>query len=192
MRSALKPPRIADQPTPMNARATLDGFIRALLLALVLALLALPSRAGTPWQSSPGPLSPPAPDAAKPQPQESSSKRPEATEPAEPAQGTQAAPAGQAVKPGKPNYNPLDSEKDVEVGLFYMHKGDVDAAIPRFEDAISLRANYAKPRLLLGQAYEKKKDYSTAVKYYKEYLQVFPDAPDAKQVQHTIEKLSKK
>jgi tetratricopeptide (TPR) repeat protein len=161
----------------------------AALLALVLVLAVGPSRAASLRQSGPGPLPPPASDATKPQPQESSSKRPDTGEPVQPTQGAE---AGQAAKPGQPNYNPVDSEKDVEVGLFYMHKGDVDAAIPRFEDAISLRANYAKPRLLLGQAYEKKKDYPTAVKYYKEYLQVFPDAPDAKQVQHTIEKLSKK
>ncbi len=167
----------------------LDACVGVAFLVVVLATPALPARAASLWQSAPGPLPPPASDATKPQPQESSSKRPDATESDQPNQAVQ---AGQAAKPGQPNYNPLQSEKDVEVGLFYMHKGDVDAAIPRFEDAISLRANYAKPRLLLGQAYEKKKDYPTAVKYYREYLQVFPDAPDAKQVQHTIEKLSKK
>jgi tetratricopeptide (TPR) repeat protein len=180
---------IAVQPNTTGAKAAFDTCVRAGLLALVLALPSLAARAASTWQSAPGPLPPPASDGTKPQPQESSSKRPDTGEPVQPTQATQ---AGQAAKPGQPNYNPLDSEKDVEVGLFYMHKGDVDAAIPRFEDAISLRANYAKPRLLLGQAYEKKKDYPTAIKYYKQYLQVFPDAPDAKQVQHTIEKLSKK
>lgn len=145
-----------------------------MFLASLLVAVAPPSYAR---QGQPGPLPPPAPDSSKPQPQESSSKRPDTSEPAKPAQ---------------PDYNPTESEKDVEVGLFYMHKGDVDAAIPRFEDAIRLRANYAKPRLLLGEAYEKKHDYPTAVKYYKEYLQVFPDAPDTKKVQNTIEKLSNK
>lgn len=53
-------------------------------------------------------------------------------------------------------YDPLPAEKDVDVGEFYMHKGDLDAAIARFEDAIQLKANYAKPRLLLAQIYEKK------------------------------------
>jgi tetratricopeptide (TPR) repeat protein len=90
----------------------------------------------------------------------------------------------------KPAYNPLPAEQDVDVGVFYMHKGDLDAAIPRFEDAIQLRPNYAKPRLLLAEAYEKKGDKFNAVKYYKEYLKVFPGAPDAKKVQKKIEKLS--
>jgi tetratricopeptide (TPR) repeat protein len=90
------------------------------------------------------------------------------------------------------NYNPFPAQQDVEVGMFYLHKGDVDAAIDRFLDAIQQRPNFAKPRLLLGKAYEKKKDYESAVKYYKEYLQVLPGAPDAKEVQKKIENLSKK
>ena len=90
------------------------------------------------------------------------------------------------------NYNPFPAQQDVEVGMFYLHKGDVDAAIDRFLDAIQQRPNFAKPRLLLGKAYEKKKDYESAVKYYKEYLQVLPGAPDAKEVQKKIESLSKK
>ena len=77
------------------------------------------------------------------------------------------------------------------MGLFYLHKGDVDAAIDRFLDAIQVRPNFAKPRLLLGKAYEKTKDYESAVKYYKEYLKILPNAPDAKEVQKKIEKLSK-
>jgi tetratricopeptide (TPR) repeat protein len=86
-------------------------------------------------------------------------------------------------------YNPLPAEKDVDVGTFYMHKGNFDAAIARFEDAIQLRANYAKPRLLLAETYEKKGDKPNAVKYYKEYLAVYPHAPDSKKVQEKIEKL---
>ena len=73
-----------------------------------------------------------------------------------------------------------------------MRKGDVDAAIPRFEDAIRLRDNYAEPRRLLGEAYEKKHDKANAAKYYKEYLRVYPGAPDAKKIQNKIDKLSAK
>ena len=71
-----------------------------------------------------------------------------------------------------------------------MHKGDIDAAISRYKDAIRLRSNFAKPRLLLAEAYEKKNDKIGALKYYKEYLVVFPKAPDAKKIQTKIEKLS--
>jgi tetratricopeptide (TPR) repeat protein len=87
-------------------------------------------------------------------------------------------------------YDPVSAEEDVEVGTFYMHKGDIDAAIARFQDAIRLRSNFAKPRLLVAEAYEKKGDKVNATKYYKDYLQVFPHAPDAKKVQSKIDKLS--
>lgn len=91
----------------------------------------------------------------------------------------------------KDRYDPFPAEQDVEVGTFYMHKGDVDAAIARFEDAIRLKSNFAKPRLLLAQVYEKKGDKVTAAKYYKEYLEVYPHAPDARKIQAKIEKLTR-
>jgi tetratricopeptide (TPR) repeat protein len=95
-------------------------------------------------------------------------------------------------KSGQPTekYDPYPAQKDLEVGMFYLHKGNVDAAIDRFKDAIQLRPNFAKPRLLLAEAYEKKGDKAEALKYYKEYLQVFPSAPDSKNVRKKIEKLS--
>ena len=60
-------------------------------------------------------------------------------------------------------YDPYPAQKDLEVGMFYLHKGDVDAAIDRFKDAIVLRPNFAKPRLLLAEAYEKKGDKTEAL-----------------------------
>jgi tetratricopeptide (TPR) repeat protein len=89
-----------------------------------------------------------------------------------------------------PKYNPLPAEQDVDVGTYYMRKGDLDAAISRFEDAIQLKSDYARPRMLLAQLYEKKGNKTAAVKYYKEYLEVYPHAPDAKKVQAKIEKLT--
>jgi tetratricopeptide (TPR) repeat protein len=119
---------------------------------------------------------PPAPSQPAPQSQPSSGS-PSATPPA----------SGQ----NSANYNPLPAEKDVEVATFYIHKGDPDAAIPRLEEAIQLMPNYGKPRLMLGEIYEKKGDKENAVKYYRGYLQVFPHAPDAKKVEEKIAKLSK-
>jgi tetratricopeptide (TPR) repeat protein len=89
-----------------------------------------------------------------------------------------------------PAWDPFHAQQDVEVGEFYLHKGDLDAAITRFEDAVRLRANFAKPRLLLAETYEKKGDKAEALHYYKEYLQVLPNAPDAKKIHQKIDKLS--
>jgi tetratricopeptide (TPR) repeat protein len=86
-------------------------------------------------------------------------------------------------------YDPFPAVHDVDVGKYYLHKGDTDAAIDRFLDAIQLRPAWAEPRLLAAEAYEKKGDKASALKYYKEYLQVFPTSPDAKKIQKKIEKL---
>jgi tetratricopeptide (TPR) repeat protein len=139
---------------------------------------------------------PPRPAPSSDPSQESSSKK--AVLPGDPAPAATPADASKKAKPGvlppedNPLWDPFHAQQDIDVGMFYLHKGDVDAAISRFEDAIRLRADFAKPRILLAECYEKKGDPSEAVRYYKEYLQVLPNAPDAKKVQQKIEKLSKK
>jgi tetratricopeptide (TPR) repeat protein len=142
---------------------------RAFQLALAALLVAVPISAQQGDQK-------PNPAPAAPGPGESSSSKP-----------SQAPPAALS---STGTYDPVSAEDDIEVGTFYMHKGDIDAAISRYKDAIRLRSNFAKPRLLLAEAYEKKNDKSSALKYYKEYLEVFPTAPDAKKIHSKIEKLS--
>jgi tetratricopeptide (TPR) repeat protein len=84
----------------------------------------------------------------------------------------------------------LAADKDIDVGTFYMHKGDRDAAIGRYQDAAEVAPRYPKPRLLLAEAFEKQGDKSAAVKYYKEYLAVDPKTPDKQKIEKKIEKLS--
>ena len=182
-----------------------------LKLALLLALCGPPARSVQQGQDPQQQQKPqPQPDQSKPQqppplgPGESTSAKPEQTgdpSASEPPKGT----SSETLKPALPNtakpgvlppednpaWDPFHAAQDIDVGTFYMHKGDLDAAIGRFEDAIRLRPNFAKPRILLAEVYEKKGDKAEALHYYKEYLQVFPDAPDAKKVQKKIEKLSK-
>jgi Tfp pilus assembly protein PilF len=83
------------------------------------------------------------------------------------------------------------AQEDIEVGGFYAHKGDLDAAIGRYQDAVAAAPKLAKAHLLLAEAFEKKGDKTTAVKYYKEYLEVDPNAPDKQKIQKKIEKLSR-
>jgi hypothetical protein len=47
--------------------------------------------------------------------------------------------------PDQPTWDPLRAEKDLEVGQYYMRKGDVDAAIDRFQDATTAKPGYAIP-----------------------------------------------
>jgi tetratricopeptide (TPR) repeat protein len=147
----------------------------SLQIALFSLLLALPAFSARQQKQEP--------DKKPADSSQESSSRPHLPDPSSEPDDRSGQPSG--------NYDPYTAEKDVDVGMFYLHKGDVDAAIDRFKDAIQSRPNFAKPRLLLGEAYEKKGDKTEALKYYKEYLQVFPGAPDAKKVQKKIEKLSK-
>jgi tetratricopeptide (TPR) repeat protein len=152
--------------------------------------------AAPPQQQQPRDTTPPRPNPDPDAPQESSSKKelpPEDAAPAKtPVVSAKKSKAGVLPPEDDPAWDPFHAQQDVDVGMFYLHKGDVDAAITRFEDAIRLRANFAKPRLLLAEAYEKKGDSSESLRYYKEYLQVLPNAPDAKKIREKIEKLSKK
>ena len=153
-----------------------------------------PPPATPPQQQQPPATTPPRPDTDPDAPQESSSKKALPPDDPAPAPKEEAKKSKPGVLPPEddPAWDPFHAQQDVDVGMFYLHKGDVDAAISRFEDAVRLRANFAKPRLLLAECYEKKNDPSEALRYYKEYLQVLPNAPDAKKIREKIDKLSKK
>jgi tetratricopeptide (TPR) repeat protein len=93
--------------------------------------------------------------------------------------------------PDQPIYDPLRAEKDLEVGQYYMRKGDVDAAIDRFEDAALAKPGYAVPYRFLGEAQEKKGLKKKAIKSYQRYLDLYPRAEDKEKIQKKIDKLYK-
>jgi tetratricopeptide (TPR) repeat protein len=91
--------------------------------------------------------------------------------------------------PDQPSWDPLRAEKDIEVGQYYMRKGDVDAAIDRFQDATTAKPGYAVPFRYLGEAQEKKGLKKEAIKSYARYLDLVPRADDAEKVRKKIAKL---
>jgi tetratricopeptide (TPR) repeat protein len=93
--------------------------------------------------------------------------------------------------PDQPTWDPLRADKDMQVGRYYMNKGDIDAAIDRFEDAIVAKPGFAMPFLYLGEAQEKRGQKRAALKSYKRYLELYPHAEDAAKVQKKIDKLYK-
>jgi len=125
-------------------------------------------------------------------PKESSSK---------PADSGSAPPAKPPAKPNKdnatqnspdqPTWDPLRAEKDLEVGQYYMRRGDVDAAIDRFQDATVAKPGYAIPFRFLGEAQEKKGLRKQAIKSYQRYLDLYPHAEDREKIQKKIDKLIK-
>jgi tetratricopeptide (TPR) repeat protein len=91
--------------------------------------------------------------------------------------------------PDQPMWDPLRAEKDLEVGQYYMRKGDVDAAIDRFQDAALAKPGYAIPFRFLGEAQEKKGLKRDALKSYTRYLELYPHAEDKDKIEKKIEKL---
>jgi tetratricopeptide (TPR) repeat protein len=91
--------------------------------------------------------------------------------------------------PPEPTYDPLRAEKSIEIGAFYMKRGNYDAAIERFQDAARFQPKLARPYALLGEAYEKKGQIDNAVANYKKYLDVYRTAPDREKILKRIEKL---
>src|SRR5260221_2890942 len=89
----------------------------------------------------------------------------------------------------QPTWDPLRAEKDLEVGQYYMRKGDVDAAIDRFQDATTAKPGYAIPFRYLGEAQEKKGLKKDAIKSYSRYLDLYPHAEDGAKIRTKIDKL---
>jgi tetratricopeptide (TPR) repeat protein len=106
------------------------------------------------------------------------------TPPAPPAEVTPA--------PPEPVFDPLHAGKSIEVGTFYLKKGNYDAAIDRFMDATRFQPKLARPWRLLGETYEKKHDNASAIDSYKKYLEVLPGATDAARVKKRIAGLEEK
>jgi len=119
---------------------------------------------------------------------ESSSKPSEAPPPKKPDAKKKPDSATQNA-PDQPTWDPLRAEKDLEVGQYYMRKGDIDAAIDRFQDATTAKPGYAIPFRYLGDAQEKKGLKKEALKSYSRYLDLVPRADDAEKVRKKIAKL---
>ena len=89
----------------------------------------------------------------------------------------------------QPKWDPLRADRDMDVGKYYMHKGDIDAAIDRFQDATEAKPGYALPFRYLGECYEKQGKKKPAVKAYQRYLDLYPKAEDGDKIRKKIEKL---
>lgn len=93
--------------------------------------------------------------------------------------------------PPEETFNPYRAEKNVEIGRYYLKKGNYDAAIERFEEAARYKPRFAVPQRLLGEAYEKKGDKAQAVQAYQKYLEILPHASDADKIQKHILRLKR-
>jgi tetratricopeptide (TPR) repeat protein len=89
-------------------------------------------------------------------------------------------------------FDPLHAQRSLDIGTFYLKKGAYDAAIDRLVEAANYQPSLAAPWKLLGEAYEKKREYSKAADSYNKYLQILPHAADAARIKKLIADLEEK
>jgi tetratricopeptide (TPR) repeat protein len=88
--------------------------------------------------------------------------------------------------------NPLESERNIKVGNFYMRQGTLRgyrAAVGRFEDATRYNPSSAEAFFRLGEAQEKLKNRDAAKAAFEKVLQL---APDSKLAHEAKKKLGSK
>ncbi len=85
----------------------------------------------------------------------------------------------ESLIPKEYSFNPLQAEKEIKVGSYYMKKGSYRAAARRFREATRWNPGGAEAWLKLGEAQEKLKDKDAAREAFTKYLELKPDAKNA-------------
>src|ERR1035437_8043405 len=87
------------------------------------------------------------------------------------------------------SFNPLQSEKDVRVGNYYLKAGNYKAAAGRYRDATKWNDENSDAWLRRAGAAEKSKDPQPAKQAYATYLKLQPEAKDAPDIRKKLAKL---
>jgi tetratricopeptide (TPR) repeat protein len=127
-----------------------------------------------------------------PPPEGSAAPQSASEQPIDPAIPPLPPPAEEPAAPPAPVFDPYHAQKSLEVGTFYLKKGDYDAAIDRFVEAAHDEPTLAKPWKLMGEAYEKKHEFAKAIESYKKYLEIYRSAGDAAKIRKRISELEEK
>ncbi len=95
----------------------------------------------------------------------------------------------ESSKPTEYAFNPLQAEKELTVGNYYMKKGSYKAAVARFTEATKWNPALAEAYLKLGEAAEKYKDPKAAKEAYSKYLELAPDSKNAPLIKKKLAKM---
>jgi tetratricopeptide (TPR) repeat protein len=87
-------------------------------------------------------------------------------------------------------WNPHKAMKNVEVGDFYMKKGNYRAAISRYREALEWKPRDAVATFKLAQALDKSDQKSEAAEQYQAYLKILPRGIYAEDCKKALERLS--
>lgn len=95
----------------------------------------------------------------------------------------------ESVAPEKFVLDPLESERNVKVGNFYMHQGTpagFRAALHRYERATRFNPRNAEAFYKIGEAQEKLKNKDGAKAAFEKVVQVAPDSKLAKEAKKKL------
>jgi tetratricopeptide (TPR) repeat protein len=93
------------------------------------------------------------------------------------------------LKPKEYAFNPLQANKELQVGIEYFRKHSYKAAAGRFREATNWNPNLAEAWLRLGEAEEKRRNRKDAKDAYAKYLELQPEAKDAAEIRKKIASL---
>ncbi len=93
------------------------------------------------------------------------------------------------LKPKEYSFNPLEAERNLTAGDFYLKKGKTRAAYNRFLEASKWDPTSQAALLRLAEASEKLHNNTAARDAYTKYLALDPPAKDADAVKKKLEKL---
>lgn len=106
-----------------------------------------------------------------------------AQEPPKPAEPPE---EDESLAPKEYAFNPLQAEKELQVGNFYFKKGNYRAAAARYEEATRWNPGFAEAYLRLGEAREKLKDAAGAQKAFEKYLELEPEGKRAAEIRKKL------
>lgn len=84
------------------------------------------------------------------------------------------------------SFNPIQAQKELEIGNYYFKRGSYRAAAGRFREATKWNENYAEAYFRLGEACQKLKDSAGARSAYEKFLKLEPDSKRAAQVRKLL------
>jgi tetratricopeptide (TPR) repeat protein len=87
-------------------------------------------------------------------------------------------------------FNPYRAAKDNEVGDYYYKRKNYKAALARYQDALTVKANDALANFHMALCYEKLDQPDEAIIHFKEYLRILPQGPLAKEAKKALERLN--
>jgi Tfp pilus assembly protein PilF len=107
-------------------------------------------------------------------------QKPKEAEPPEEDESAISKPAKEYV------FNPLQAEKEIQVGVFYTKRGAWKSAKLRFEEATKWNPTSAEAWRRLAEANERLKDDKAAREAWAKYLELAPDGKYAAQARRKL------